>query len=148
MGGISSKPRINGNFPDFSSITVYIRGKASFGVTEITYKSTREPGKVRGAGSRKLGRTRGEFDHEASIKMLREDAVALRQALGPGYMEVEFDLTVVYQFKGGDLVTDKIFGAVITEDDTSNSSGTDALSISFPLDVMDINYNGLSPFAP
>ncbi len=145
---VSKQPRINGNFPDWSSITVYIRGKPVFGVTEVTYKSTRDPGKVRGAGPRKLGRTRGEFDHEASIKLLREDAVALRQALGPGYMEADFDITVTYQFKGGDLSTDKIFGCVITEDDTSNSSGTDALQISFPLDVMDITYNGLPPFLP
>lgn len=144
---ISKHPRINGNFPDFSSLTAFIRGKAFFGIREVSYKTTREPGTVRGAGPRKLGRTRGEFNHEASIKLLREDAEALRTLLGSGYMEAEFDITVVYQFKGGPLTEDKLFGCVITEDDTSNSSGTDALEITFPLDVMRILYNGLDPIA-
>lgn len=145
---ITKFPRVFGHFPDFSSITIFILGRPIFGVTEITYKTTREPGMVRGAGTRKIGRTRGEFNFEASMKMHKEDMEALRLALGPGYMETEFNITVVYQFKGGTLTTDKLFSCVITEDDASYAQGTDPLEVTIPLDVMDINYNGLSPIAP
>jgi hypothetical protein len=147
MGVTTKFPRVGGVAPDFSSITIYIRGKPFIGVTAIDYSATREPGKLKGTSPRVLARTRGEITFSGSMTLNREDAAELRKQLGPGYMEVDFDITVTYKYKGGTLTEDKITGACITEDSDSNSSGTDPLQTEFTLDILEITKSGVSPIA-
>jgi hypothetical protein len=141
-------PRVNGKFCDFADITVFINGKPFIGIKEISYKASREPGKVRGTAPKVLGRTRGEFDAEGSFTMYQEDAVAFRSALGPGYMEQDFNITVIYQPKGGLLVTDNLIGCCLTEDDQSHSQGTDPLEQKFSIHILDLLLNGIPAMLP
>jgi hypothetical protein len=141
-------PRVNGKFCDFTDINIFIAGKPFVGIKDINYKHTREPGKVRGTAPKLLGRTRGEYDAEGGFTMYQEDAIAFRQALGPGYMERDFDIVVIYRPKGGKLTTDRLIGCCITEEDSSHSQGTEPLVEKFSLHILDLQRDGLPGMLP
>jgi hypothetical protein len=145
--GLTKNPRVNNLAPDFSSITIYIQGKPFYGVTSINYKVTRDPGKVKGTAPRVLARTKGEFTFEGGFTMNKEDAADFRKQLGPGYMEKDFDVTVVYKPKGGKLEEDKLLGCCIIDDGDSHSSGVDPLVSEFGIDMLDQLRNGVSPIS-
>jgi hypothetical protein len=141
-------PRINGRFVDYSEITIFVDGKPKIGVKEISYKATREPGKVRGTAPNVLGRTRGDFDFEGSFSMYQEEAADFIATLGAGFMEKDFTVVVTYQPLGGKLVTDTLQGCCITEIDDSHSQGTDPLETKFTIHILGILFNGVSAMAP
>jgi len=139
-------PLINGVRYDFSSIVFHINGDLIIGVKEISYKNTRDRGEVRGTSLQKLGRTRGQYKAEASATIFRREFDDLVDRLGDGYMEVVFPITVSYADDGQPLVTDTIVGCTITEDEHSNSAGTDATEVKLTFDPMYILIKGRPPF--
>jgi len=138
-------PLINGDRYDFASIVFHINGDVVLGVKEISYKNSRERGEVRGTHPQKLARTRGQYKSEASATLYRREFDELVQKLGEGYMEIVFPITVSYANDGQPLVTDTIVGCTITEDDHSNSSGTDPTEVKITFDPMYILVNGVAP---
>ena len=138
-------PLINGVRYDFSSIVFHINGNIVVGVKEIAYKNSRDRGEVRGTSPQKLGRTRGQYKCEASSTLFRREYDELITTLGDGYMEIVFPITVSYADDGQPLVTDTIVGCTITEDDHSNSAGTDPTEVKITFDPMYILMKGIAP---
>lgn len=136
---------INGTTFDHSSLEFTVKGSliiAKF--SEISYEDSLTPGVLRGADSRKLGRTRGEYDASGSTTLYKPDALAWIAILGNNYMEVPFDATLNYGNEGGETFTDELRGCRITTFSDSSSTGGDALMAEVSLDIMEIVRNGLS----
>lgn len=144
---------INGMRYDFSSIELNILGIPFTLVTEINYSDSLEPGTLRGTSPKKLGRTRGEYDAEGSITIYKADynqltTLLLPLALGGGFMEAPFLITVMYQeVRSEGLITDTLRGCRIVSNDSSNSQGGDPSMMSIDLNIMEILWNGKRPVA-
>jgi hypothetical protein len=139
-------PLINGARCSWADIEIKINRVRALAVQEITYNSKLEPGVVRGAGTRVLGRTRGQEEHEGSITLLKEEAQELIDALGDGFGEKAFDIVVSYRLGDESTVAkysqDTLLGCRIKSPDQSLQQGTDAVKVKFELSVMDVLYNG------
>lgn len=144
-------PLVNGNRFDFSSvqITVPDLNRVFEGVKSVTYSDELKPGKLRGNRAQAVGRTRGQYEPNASIEMYKSEAQALIDALGPGYMERSFNIVVSYSEPATpDLTTvDTIQGVRITKVEDSGNEGEEPLATKFDLDPMMILRNGKAPIA-
>lgn len=139
-------PLVNAHRYSYASIELNLGSAGIFvGVKEISYSDSLEPGVVRGTRAEKLGRTKGEYEPEASITLWKEDAVELIKKLGNGFMEKSFDITVTYAEENAPTTVDKIIGCRIKSNENSHSQGTDALEHAFELDVMRIEWGGVQP---
>lgn len=137
-------PLINGTRHEWSSIEIKLRSDVYIGVKEIKYSDSLKGTKLRGTHPKPIGRTRGEYDAEASIVLWFAEASIFRKALGPGYKEVPFDIVVSYTEDGFETIVDEIIGARITKDEGGGSQGPDGLSTPWDLDPMDIIWDGIS----
>lgn len=137
-------PLIQGARHEWSSVSIKIAGDLYIGVKSIKYSDTLKPSKVRGTHPKAIGRTRGQYDAEASIELYTWEARQIRKKLGPGYKEIPFDIVVAYVEDGADTITDTIVGARITKDEGGGQDGPDGLSVPWDLDVMDILWDGVS----
>ena len=138
-------PLINGFRYDFGQIEVSIKGKKYVGIKEIKYSNKIEAADVYGAHAQKLGETRGRLMPEASMTMYREEYYELINALGDGYMEVRFEVTVSYGQDGDSVKTDKLTGVRVVGDESGGSEGTDALEVPVELKVMRIDLDNKNP---
>lgn len=139
-------PLINGNRFGWASIILSADDKEYNGFTAIDYEHSLEPGIVRGAGPWKAGRTRGEYDAEGSLTMLRSDWDQMRGSFGAGYLEKDFQISVSYSEDAeGQVVTDELVGCRVTNVEYSHSQGTDALTVSLTLNIMYILEDGQEP---
>ncbi|NQY04497.1 MAG: hypothetical protein HRT76_14765 [Halieaceae bacterium] len=144
---------INGQRYDFSSIEANFGPSSFTNFQAISYSDTLEPGIQRGQSSKKLGRTRGEYNATGSITLLKEDVPTLLAALAAlgqgGYMEAVWDLTATYSGGLTDLVptVDALIGMRITEIGDDHSIGSDVLVNELTLDIMEITRGGLSATA-
>ena len=136
-----ANPVINGVVYDHSSVEITIKGTRYLQVSEVTYKNTLEPGKLRGAAAKVLGRTRGEYDAEGSFKVSKAEGARIIADLGHGYMAKEFGIVCNYSEAGQDMITDTLQQCRITGTEDS-SSGTDATMTTFNLHVYNLLLNG------
>ncbi len=139
---------INGSAYSFSSIEL-LAGTISFTkLQSVSYNDSLEIGVLRGTSSKKLGRTRGEYDAQASIEVYKPDLPTLLAelaALGQGgYGEAVFDITINYSEGVAALTTDALIGCRITNIEDDHSVGTDVLTSTLTIDVMELTRNGLS----
>jgi len=65
-------------------------------------------------------------------------------ALGDGFMEVPFQITVSYSEANLPAVTDTLVGCRITKVEMSGSEGSDPLVFKLSLSIIDLLYNGVS----
>ncbi len=139
-------PIVNGNTFDYSSVEVWVDGRPYRGVKSINYKDSLKGTKVRGTHAQPLGRTRGEYDADGDIEFYRETWNDIRNALGPGYMERVFDVTVQYQEVPSPIQVDRLRGVRISENNRSNAQGADALTVKLTLDILlPIEDSGIAP---
>ena len=141
-------PLINGHRYDFSSIEFKYKTKTgpvnrTLGVKSVDYSDSLEPGKVRGNHAQKLGRTRGEYDAEASVELYKTEFDEMLAILGPGYMEQYFDIPVTYAESGSPTTTDTIVGCRIKKVSNAHSEGGEPLTVKIDLDPSHILRNGL-----
>lgn len=138
-------PLINGHRYSYASIEADVNGKKFYGHKEISYSQDLEPGEVRGAHSQVLGRTKGDLKAEGSLTTYLEEWKELLDALGDGYMEKSFDITVSYAEDGRPTVTDKLRGCRIKKVEESHSQGTDGLTMKIDLHILWIEFGGKKP---
>ncbi len=143
---------INGHRHDFSSCEITIDGIPVTGIKEISWNHGLEPTAVRGNAPGKTGRTRGVYDAEGKITLYEAEANALMAQLdakglplGQGFMETSFLISVSRYEAFAPPYTSLLHGCRIKKADHQASEGGDALAISFDLDVMRIQENGLEP---
>ena len=138
-------PLINGQIYSFASAEVKVGIQVFTGFTDISYTQTLEPGVFRGTRPEKLARTIGEHNVEGSFTLVKVEYQELIAALGNGYMETEFDITVTYSEVNGPITTDVLQACRITSEEDSHSQGTDALMVAADLDIIRMTRNGLVP---
>lgn len=138
-------PLINGTRYDFSSIEIVAGNRTITGAKAISYKNGLKPGVVRGTSAQKNGRTRGQYEPEASLTLYKQEADELIEALGTGYMEKPFDIVIHYADDGQPTKTTRIIGARIADESDDHEEGSDALATKFDLDVIAVIKNGVSP---
>ena len=140
---MATYPLINGNSFDYSSIEIDIAGTIYVGVKEVSWTQSMDKGKQRGTNPQVLARTRGEYDAEASMVMYPQEYTDLITALGDGYGEVSFNVTITYSDVGQQTQTIRLLGCQIKNEESGGSQGTDPLEDSIDLDVIQIERNGL-----
>ena len=138
-------PDINGNRYGWSSIEIDIAGDVTFGLKDITYSNGLEPGEVRGNKSVKIGRTRGELKPEASLTMYKLEFLNLVRQLGPGFMEVVFNVGVSYADTNQPTTTATIVGARIKKHEDNPKQGNEPASVKVDLDIFIVLEDGISP---
>lgn len=143
-------PLINGVRHSFASIELTINTEKGprriVGFKEIAYSQDLEPGEVRGSHPELLGRTIGDLKNEASVTLYNEEWKDLQDAMGDGYMQKAFDISVTYAHNEEEVnigvVTDELKGCRIKKIDRSHSQGTDGLEVKLDLHPMRILLNG------
>jgi len=145
-------PLINGVKFDWATIEITLGSAGIFiGITELTYSDSNDKGIVRGTGVEKLARTKGEYDSEGSLTMYKKDfsdfIAALTNDGETGYYDTPFDITVMYSAPGGDgTVTDRLIGCELKSTEGGGSQGTDPSAVTFDLDIMHLELDGILPF--
>lgn len=145
-------PLVNGNRFDYSCVTISVDGRVILGqdITSITYKHQLKPEKIYGTSPYALGRTRGRYEADGTLEVTKEAFGELVDYLSvdpnKGYMEQSFTVTVAYQADpGGQLVTDKLIGCRITEDEDNHKQGAEGLTVRCTLDIMSIERDDITP---
>lgn len=143
-----SYPLQNGDYHSFASVELKVTsgpaaGQIFPGVKTVNAKDSLTPTKVRGAASEPLGRTRGDYDAEGDMEMFVQQGHQFLQALGPGYKQITFDISITFSEANLDTVQHQLLGCRIQEVDSSNSAGTDASTLKFTLNIMKILFDGL-----
>jgi hypothetical protein len=148
-------PDINGYAPSWADIKVTssITGGALIDmsdIADISWKDSLEKGVKRGAGGRKMQRTVGQGDCEASITLYRSGYRKLEQALAAvaptrGNQKriglVSFNISIVHSPVGAELeppYETLLKGCCLKGREGSHAEGPDADKITVPLDVMQI----------
>lgn len=135
-------PLINGHRYSFSSIEATFNGKKYIGFSAINFDEELEPGEVRGASAELLGRTRGDYKTSGSYEMyLQEDEVFI-EALGDGYGEVSFNITVMYAEDNSPVIQKTLIGCRIKKGSHGHTKGTDGLSVKRDLSIVRIKSKG------
>lgn len=148
-------PLIQGHKHDHSSIELNVitpdgAPRIFVAVSELSYKQGLTPGEVRGTAAQLLAMTKGVLTKgEGTMVMPLEDAQELRDALGDGYMEVPFGITVNYSAFGLPTITDELVGVRIVDDESSSSGGSeDPVNVTFTLNYIGGTRGGKSPVQP
>ncbi len=140
-------PVINGNAFSWASVAFRFDGGEGIYVKEISYSHSVEREKIRGAGMRPLGMTRGEYDAEGSMTLNEEGYRALITKFGPGFMEKRFSISVSYAEIGQPTVTDELLDCRIASVEHNPSQGSEGLEVSIELSIMSIRESGINPLA-
>jgi hypothetical protein len=136
-------PVVRGVRYDHASAEISVNGTIFVGIESIEWTETLEPGIIRGTRPEKLARTLGEHDAEGSFSMPLEDANALIQGLGNGYMATVFDVVINYSNQGQNNTNVVLVGCRITEAGGSSEAGGDPTMVEFSIDIMRVEVNGL-----
>ena len=149
-------PLINGQRADFSCIELMVFGVPRIfqGLESIDYSYTLKPAKLYGTSPAPIGRTRGKYESDGKLKLPLAEAnvligqlAAIGQPQGFGFMEVSFDISVMYVTPDGQVINDTIKGARITKIGEAHKTGGEALMVDVDLDVMSVLPNGNLPYA-
>lgn len=138
-------PLLNGHRFSWASASFNIEDTELISIKELTYSHKLEPGDVRGTGPQKHGTTRGEYNAEGSMTLLREQWNELKSKLGTGYLEKRFTIVVSYAEEGQPVQTDELVGCRITSVENKPAQGTDPLEVSLDLNITYIIEDGVEP---
>jgi hypothetical protein len=142
---MASYPLINGLKYDYSSIEIDIGDIGIFtGVKEISFTHSLEPGEVRGTRAELIGRTRGEYSAEGSMVVYSEEYAEIIKALGDGFMEKAFSITITYSDTNVPVQVNRLIGCRITNMEGGGSQGTDPLEVSLDLSIFRVETGGLN----
>ncbi len=149
-------PYINGVRWDYSSIEFELGAmKRVFGIKEINYSDTMEPGLVYGGSSpQPLGRTRGVYSSEGSFSIYREEYGDFMAYLssgqppplnGPGtagtlgVFETVFDVTLNFGEQGQQQHTDRLVSCRVKKRDKGFSQSADPLVVKVDLSILRVD---------
>ena len=141
-------PTINGKWFAFQSVEMDVNGTILRGYKDISFETSGEFGNVYGTHPQRLGQTRGQIECTASLTMYLPEWNQLLAALGNGYMETVFPISIVFSETEGpvDVHRVKLVGCRIKSVSHSVSQGADAAEVAIELDVFEIIEEGYTPF--
>lgn len=128
----------------WNSVTVNIMGRDVEGISAVSYNDSMEKENVQGAGPYPIGRSRGNYEAEASLTLYKEEADALKMSLPPGKRLIDiapFDITIEYENESGLILRDKIRNCEFTNDGVEVNQGDGTISTEYTLIVSHIDWN-------
>ena len=141
--------QVNGNYYSFANVELRVEGFLFLGIKSVNYGFKVGSQFVRGTAKLPLGLTSGQAEPRADFEMYLPSFNTMIQALGPGYMQRKFSLTVSYgnflDNAGLATVTDSIQYAQITDNGADNSEGLDASVRKVTLMPLRMLFNGIPP---
>jgi len=133
-----------GEMKGWNSVTVNLLGRDLEGITQLAYSDSETKENVYGAGKFPIGRSRGNYEAEASITIYKEEADGLRIALGPGRRVLDiapFDIVVEYETKLGQIFKDIIRNCEFTNDGVEVAQSDGTIATQYTLVVSHIDWN-------
>lgn len=138
-------PSVNGVKHAYADIVIAVLGRKFRGITSINYKTKRNVGDAHGQGANRAGVAMGKVANDGSIELYREDLQNLIDAIGNGFSEVPFQITVTYRARlGARLMRDTLNGVRISEVDTTGQEGDDPIKGKATLNIGQVLLNGKS----
>ena len=117
---------VNGNLYDWESVEVQLPGGVAVGITNISYSDERPIEARYGKGNVPRGYGRKNYKATGSMELDRDEAEALREALGGSvYNSKPFQIVVSYGNDDMPTVTDTLPAVKITKNDTSAGQDND-----------------------
>ena len=133
-----------GTMQGWTSVTINLLGRDLEGVTELSYTDEVMKENVKGAGMYPIGRSRGDYEAEASISLYKEEVDALRNSLAPGKRLQDiapFDIVAEYATPEGIIKKDRILNCEFTNDGVEVSQGDGTITTQYKLIISHIDYN-------
>lgn len=133
-----------GTMKGWNSVTVNLMGRDVEGITELSYNDSQEKENVYGAGPYPVGRSRGNYEAEASITLFKEEVDALKLAMPPGRRLLDvapFDIVVEYEADDGMIYKDVIRNCEFTNDGIEVSQADGTIATEYELIVSHIDWN-------
>jgi hypothetical protein len=134
----------NQNRWSFASGECNFNGQKFVGLQSFNPVEEVKKERVYGNGRKAIGRVRGQHTASASCEMVLTEYDQLIQALGPGFTDIPFDISVTYIETAGDGVfTIQCSQVTITKVEQKASNDGKAIIVALDLDLIDpINWNG------
>jgi len=146
--------RINGDVPSWADVYMRLDGERYYGVTEVTYKDSRNRVNVYGMGRAQAprGKTSGKYEVDVvALKMDKPAVKAFRAALAAkasdkkSFGSVRFQAVVQYvTADGSHSQTDTIHNCTWQSGATSNTESGDPLMDAVEIHCTHIDYDGLT----
>lgn len=131
-----------GTMTGWNNITVNLFGRDVEGITAISYNDSETKENVYGAGKYPIGRSRGNYEAEASITLFKEEADALREASTVRLTEVSaFDVVVQYMDKDGNIKKDILRNCEFTNDGVEAEQSDGSITTEYELVLSHIEWN-------
>ena len=130
----------------WSSITTNMLGRDLEGISMLAYSDSETKENVYGAGKYPIGRSRGNYEPEASIGLYKEEVDALKLSLAPGKRLQDiapFDIIVQYANNDGRIVKDILHNVEFTNDGIDISQGDGTIITEYELICSHITWNAI-----
>jgi hypothetical protein len=117
---------VNGNLYDWESVEIQLPNGVAVGITSINYNDERAVEPRYGKGSTPRGYGRKNYKASGNMELDRDEADALREALGGSvYKGESFQIVVSYGNDGMPTSTDTLPAVKITKQDSGASQDDD-----------------------
>jgi len=133
-----------GTMQGWNSITANMLGRDVEGFTAISYNDNQTKENVYGTGGMPVGRSRGNYEPEASITLYKEEIDGLMLSLPPGKRIQDiapFDIIVIYEDNNGLIKKDIIRNCEFTNNGVEVAQGDGTIATQFTLIVSHIDWN-------
>lgn len=132
-----------GTMTGWNSVTVNLLGRDVEGINSVSYNDAETKENAYGGGKYPIGRSRGNYEPEASIGLYKEEVDALRLSLPVGKRLQDiapFDIVVEYAREDGAITRDIIHNVEFTSDGVEVAQGDGTISREYDLIVSHITY--------
>lgn len=131
-----------GTMTGWNNVTVNLFGRDVEGITGLSYNDSETKENIYGAGKYPVGRSRGNYEAEASITLYKEEADAIREASPVRLTEVApFDIVVQYMDADGNIKKDIIRNCEFTNDGIEVEQSDGSIETEYELVVSHIEWN-------
>jgi hypothetical protein len=133
-----------GTMQGWNSILANILGRDVEGITSLKYTDSWTKENVKGGGAFPIGRSRSNYEAEASITLYKEETDAMRLVLPKGKRLQDiapFDIVVQYATADGAILKDIIRNCEFTNDGFEVSQGDGTIATEYKLIISHIEYN-------
>ena len=133
-----------GTMKGWSSIIANMLSRDLEGISTLSYSDAVTKENVFGAGQYPVGRSRGNYEPEASMSLYKEEADGLKASLPKGKRIQDiaaFDIIVQYANDSGQIVKDIIHNVEFTNDGVDVSQGDGTITTEYTLICSHITWN-------
>lgn len=132
-----------GTMLGWNNMSLNLFGRELEGFDSLKYSDKENHGLVFGGGKYAVGKSKGNYEPEASISLYIEENIALLRSLPKGMRLQEipdFDIPVSYEYQGS-IYTDIIRNCSFTSNGRETKNGEGKMVMEYPLCCTHIDYN-------